>query len=465
MKSWSNPPMPNLPGVGSIPSVFDSRSGALTASFQPGRDAEDPTLYVCGITPYDATHIGHAATYLTYDLLLRAWRDAGLRPRYAQNITDVDDPLLERATAVGVPWRELAAGQIELFRSDMAALGAIAPDAFVGVTESIDPIAAAVAELSERGFAYQLPVPAAESVHPDAFDVYFDGSGAQPGWSRGVTTPFDQDALLALSAEHGGDPERVGKRHPTDPLLWRAARVGEPAWPSPVGAGRPGWHVECSVIAAAALGSVIAVQGGGVDLRFPHHDFSAGHAAALGHGIPAVFHHVALVEYLGEKMSKSRGNLVFVSQLLAEGVAPGAIRLAIFASHYRTPWEWTAERLASANARFERWRAAFGVASSAGTPADGPAGSTADSETDGDAASSSPSAEVLGVLAAVRQAIANDLDVPSALECVDDFLDEALPNPLPVADQALLRATVQTLLGVSLQHAGATPAPTATADR
>ena len=353
---------------------------------------------MCGITPYDATHIGHAATYLAYDTLIRLWLDAGYDVKYVQNATDVDDPLLERAAATGVDWRELAASQLELFRSDMEALGVIPPDSYVAVTESIDVIAEAVLRLLDAGVAYRLDG-----------DVYFDSAAAAAAspWRLGQESGLDRQTMLGLSAERGGDPDRQGKHDALDPLLWRGPRDGEPAWDSVVGPGRPGWHIECSVIAAEHLDLPLTANGGGIDLAFPHHEFTAGHTAALtGVDHSLLYSHAALVSYRGEKMSKSLGNLVFVSELVAAGVDPRAIRLAILAQHYREPWEWTDALLEHAQARLSAWSAK-------------PQGTNPD------------------LVSALRTALAEDLDTPAAVALVD-------------AAEVLDAAAVTALLGIAL---------------
>ena len=377
-------------------------------------------LYVCGITPYDATHIGHASTYLAFDTLQRVWLDAGLEVHYAQNITDIDDPLLERAEATGVPWRELADQQIDLFRSDMTALCILPPQDYVAVTEVIDEIADAVAVLIDRGTTYRVPTPDTGDGGAETDDVYFDiASAARTSpWRIGEESNLDRSEMLTLSAERGGDPDRPGKRDPLDPLLWRAAREGEPSWESVLGRGRPGWHIECSVIALRHLGHDFTVQGGGADLIFPHHDLSAGHAAALsGHPLAKVFSHAGLVAYQGEKMSKSLGNLVLVSELLQRGVPAPAIRLALLAHHYRDEWEWTQEGLDHALGRLDAWRSIRPNAD----------GTTA-----------------LDVLDQVRDRLADDLDTPGALAAID------AASATGVDDPALIRAIADALLGVAL---------------
>ena len=406
MHAWPAPSIPTLPGAGSELLLHDTASGSL----QPVGGPEEGRIYVCGITPYDATHLGHAATYLAFDLVLRAWHDAGLRTRYVQNVTDVDDPLLERAAATGVQWQDLAERETALFREDMGALGVIPPDAYVGVTEAVESIGDAVGRMLDEGTAYRVDE-----------DVYFP-IDSDPAY--GQVSHLSPAAQRELSAERGGDPDRAGKRNPLDPLLWRGERPGEPAWKSPVGAGRPGWHIECTVIALEHLGGGFDVQGGGSDLVFPHHEMSASHAHALGEEFASVYAHVGMVGYEGEKMSKSRGNLVLVSKLRAAGVDPAAIRLVLLAHHYRTDWEYTDADLAVAQSRLDAWRAAL-------ARNEGP--------------------DPLPVLEGVRRALGADLDAPSALHVVDEWAAAAGRGEGEVDGAAgLVARTVDALLGVRL---------------
>jgi len=368
-------------------------------------------IYVCGITPYDATHIGHAATYLTFDLLQRAWRDAGLSTRYVQNVTDVDDPLLERATATGVDWTDLAYREIDLFRDDMAALSVLPPDAYIGVVESIDLVVDLIGRLQKAGVVYQ--------VDNDYYCSIVDDT-------EGNATPFGsvsrlpEATMLAYFTERGGDPDRPGKRNEFDCPLWLAQRPGEPGWDSPFGVGRPGWHVECTAIALANLGTGFDVQGGGTDLVFPHHEMSAVQASIVtGEPFAHAYVHQAMVRLDGDKMSKSQGNLVFVSKLRQAGVDPAAIRLAVLAHHYGTEWDWTDAGLQEALDRLAAWRAAADVA----LPVD-------------------------GVLEVVRKALADDLDAPRALRLIDGVTVGAFDAD--EGDSATLRDVVDALLGVKL---------------
>lgn len=399
--------------------VLDSTSGSVVVA------AQGPTagLYVCGITPYDATHLGHAATYIAFDLLHRAWLDAGVEVHYVSNVTDVDDPLLERAHQTGQDWEQLAADQTQLFAEDMTALAVLPPHTYLGAVETIPVIARTVSALLAAGLAYRVPVEGgAGGEAPELGDVYADIS-VDPHF--GSVAGLDHDQTVELFAERGGDPGRAGKRDPLDPALWRRERPGEPSWDGgDLGTGRPGWHIECTVIAQTALGPEFDVQGGGRDLCFPHHEMSTAHARALGGGGARVHMHAGMVGLGGEKMSKSLGNLVLVSALRAEGVDPMAIRLAVLAHHYRSDWEWTPEVLTEATGRLARWRAALS----------GNGGPDADS-----------------TVAAIRAALAADLDAPAALRAVDSWADASLTvgGEVEGAPGVVARA-VDALLGVRL---------------
>jgi L-cysteine:1D-myo-inositol 2-amino-2-deoxy-alpha-D-glucopyranoside ligase len=426
MDTWRRVDVPSLPGRGPVPLLRDTATGNLT----PAAVATSASLYVCGITPYDATHMGHAATYMTWDLLVRALLDAGVSVTYVQNVTDVDDPLLERAERDGEDWRELAVRETELYRADMTALRVLPPDYLIGAVEALPIIERYNARLAERGALYSVDD-----------DVYFARS-ADPAFGAlsgpGTASGYSIEQMTELSAERGGDPARPGKKDPLDCQVWRAERPGEPAWPSALGPGRPGWHVECAAIAAEYLGVAFDVQAGGNDLIFPHHEMSASHARVAFAGAPQIFArvyaHAGLVGYQGEKMSKSLGNLVFVNRLLSDGVDPMAIRLTLLAHHYRKDWEWTDDALDGAYARLSRWRGAVSRLETSGP------GYTADA---------GASAEI--VLAQVRAAIADDLDAPRALAAIDRWADAVLSGAQPTAkDIQLIRLTADALLGVTL---------------
>ena len=419
MKTWNSVPVPDVPGHGGPLRVHDSATGTTQVVHPEGGRAG---LYVCGITPYDATHMGHAATYVTFDLVVRVWRDAGLDVTYVQNVTDVDEPLLERAERDGVDWQDLAAGQIDLFREDMEALQVLAPQHYVGAVEGIPDDVTAVQQLLATGSAYTLPADApGEGQAATGQDVYLDlatqpSFGSVSGWSR--------DQMFEVFAERGGDPDRTGKRDALDPLLWRAHREGEPHWDgADLGDGRPGWHIECTTIALRHLGETFAIQGGGTDLIFPHHEMSAVQARALtGQPFAGTYVHQAMVGLDGEKMSKSKGNLVLVSALRRDGVDPMAIRLALLGQHYREPWDWTDEILQGAVDRLSRWRAAV----------------AADRQT-GDEGQPVP------VVAEIRAALADDLNAPAALRSVDEWVRTGAAG-----DRRAVAAAIDALLGVTL---------------
>ncbi len=425
MQSWPAPEVPRLPGRGPSGQVRDTASGGLHTL-----DLTRPVrMYVCGITPYDAAHLGHAFTYLTYDLLGRAVRDAGGEVVYVQNVTDVDDPLLERADRDGIDWRALAATEIERYRHDMAALRMIPPAEYIGVVEAIPLIIEMISGLAERGAVYSVEG-----------DLYFPVALAD---RFGEVSHLTHAAMTESCVANGGDPGRPGKKDPVDPLLWRAHRPGEPSWPSPFGPGRPGWHIECAAIAGRYLGDTIDVQGGGTDLIFPHHEASAAHAEVATGAAPfaRAYVHTGLVGLDGHKMSKSRGNLEFVSRLRTRGVDPAAIRLALLGHHHAEDWEWNAGELEAATARLARWRRA--VAAPAGPPA-------------------------TALLDEVRGRLAADLDAPGALAAVDRWVDLALsPGAAPgtsalsppsdggsvgtaAGAPRLVEETVDALLGVDL---------------
>lgn len=383
MRSWSSPEVPDLTVTGPAVRIHDTSSGGLVETRPEG----PARMYVCGITPYDATHMGHAATYLAFDLLNRAWRSAGHDVTYVQNVTDVDDPLLERALKVKVDWVALAERETELFRHDMEALRVLAPDHYIGAVESIPLVIDLITRLREAGAIYEVESDLYFSVTADA------AFGDVSGWTR--------DEMLRVFGERGGDPDRAGKRDPLDCVVWRGKREGEPSWDSPFGPGRPGWHVECTAIALEHLGTAFDVQAGGSDLIFPHHEMCAGEAQVADPGQPfaKAYSHAGMVAYDGEKMSKSKGNLVFVSALRNSDVDPMAIRLVLLRHHYRSDWEWTDDQLWDAVDTVAQWRKALILG--AGAPAE-------------------------PVVAAVLTALANDLDAPAAVAAIDDWVASTL---------------------------------------
>ena len=339
MKSWNDVEIPAIGSVVNFPplSLTNSASGKKE---QVERKALY-RMYVCGITPYDATHLGHAATYLTFDLINRYLRSSGSDVRYVQNITDIDDPLLERAIRDGIDWTDLAHRQIDLFRRDMSNLRVIPPAHYIGAVDAIPLVTAAIEELSSKDSIYQVDQ-----------DLYFKVNADS---TFGERSHLSQEKMMEIFAERGGDPNRIGKIDPLDCLVWMSQRPNEPGWPSPFGIGRPGWHIECTAIAIKYLepshqeNTLIDIQGGGSDLIFPHHEMCASQAQVLsGKPLAGTYVHAGMIGFDGEKMSKSKGNLVFVSKLVDAGRDPMAIRWALMKDHYRKDRMWTYELLVTA---------------------------------------------------------------------------------------------------------------------
>jgi len=430
MRSWPLPEVPTLSGDGVPLSLYDTADDVVRPVRTDWASGE-VGIYVCGITPYDSTHLGHAATYVTFDLVHRALLDNGHRVHFVENITDVDDPLFERAERDGVDWRDLGTSQIDLFRSDMEALSVIPPREYIGAMESVDEVIDLVSRLLEVGAAYRLD--------GDEFpDIYVDHTFTG---QFGYESRYTADEMAEFFAERGGDPDRAGKRYPLDALVWRARRDGEPSWDAPFGVGRPGWHVECSAIATNRLGASFAVQGGGSDLRFPHHEFSAAHAEAA-HGCDRMadhYVHTGMIGLDGVKMSKSLGNLVFVSKLTADGHDASAVRLGLYEQHYRADRDWSDAVLARAEDRLARWRAAAQTAASR------------------------PASAAAQLVADVRAALSDDLDTPRVLTLIDSWCarisdtaasapsDATATVPAEGEDAAtVLRTACDALLGVRL---------------
>mgnify|MGYP006277439847 CR=1 FL=1 len=327
MKSWPSVEFPAIPRAGKPLTIYSTAAQSLVTI--PIKSKYQ--MYVCGITPYDATHLGHAATYLTFDLVNRYWRALGAEVNYIQNITDIDDPLLERANRDGVDWKELAHSQIDLFRSDMELLRVLPPTHYEGAVDAIPDVVEAIQRLDQAGSVYNVDSDKYFEVHVDE--------------DFGNESHLSESEMLEIFAERGGDPQRSGKKSPLDALLWLAHRDDEPAWPSIYGDGRPGWHIECAAIALkfadAQEDFIIDIQGGGKDLIFPHHEMSASQVKLLtGKTLARAYVHAALIGLDGEKMSKSRGNLVFVSKLIESGVNPMAIRWALLKRPYCQEYMW-----------------------------------------------------------------------------------------------------------------------------
>lgn len=355
-------------------------------------------MYTCGITPYDSTHLGHAATYLTYDVLQRRLRSLGHQTQCVRNVTDVDDSILGKARELGVHYLDLAAREIERFNNDMVTLEMLPSFAEPRATSAIADIRGFIGMVLDEGFAYEVD----GAVY---FEVAkYDKFGSISGYSR--------EQMLEFAAERGGNIEDPNKRDPLDFILWQPSLPDEPAWDSLWGAGRPGWHIECSALCMRELGTTIDLHGGGADLIFPHHECEAAQSEAAT-GQPLVRHwmHQAMVRKDGEKMSKSLGNLVFVSDL-AQTYDPRAIRLAVVSHHYREAWEWDPHEMQRCAERVQRWVAA-GVGS--------------------------------GAVDQVGAALDEDLNTPDAVAAID----AAVQRGLGVSEAA-------SLLGVDVQRAVST---------
>jgi L-cysteine:1D-myo-inositol 2-amino-2-deoxy-alpha-D-glucopyranoside ligase len=348
--------------------LYDTATGTIRP-FDPGPIA---SLYICGITPYDATHMGHAATYVTYDVLHRRLMDRGHEVRMVRNITDIDNDLLDRARRDGVNYLDLAFGQKRRFDDDLDALGVLDPWSEPRASSAIPDIRGLIARLLESGASYEV-----------AGWVYFDHRATE---SFGSVSGYTRVDMRTIGEQRGEDPSDRRKRHPLDTVVWQPSAIDEPAWEAPWGSGRPGWHIECTVLSMREL-SQIDIHGGGCDLVYPHHEFCAAQLECAGSKPVGHWMHQSCVHLNGEPMSKSTGNLVFVLDAL-EDFDPMAVRLAVLSQHYRsTEWTWTDDLLDAATDRFELWRA--------GGSGDGP-------------------------LEAVRAALDDDLDVPSAVAEIDE---------------------------------------------
>lgn len=413
MRSWPTVTIPVVDPKYSLPKLTlkDTLSGTKKAL---------PTktlyrMYVCGITPYDATHLGHAATYLTFDLINRYLRASGAEVRYVQNITDIDDPLLERAKRDGIDWEELAHSQIELFRSDMVNLHILPPESYIGAVEAIPLVTKAIEVLKE-----------ANTIYPVENDLYFS---VRSDAEFGTRSHYSQVEMQDIFSQRGGDPDRVGKKDVLDCLVWLAARPDEPSWPSPFGEGRPGWHIECSAIALAYLKPdpaddyAIDIQGGGSDLIFPHHEMGASQVAIMtGKPYARTYIHAGMVGLEGEKMSKSKGNLVFVSKLVAAGIDPMVIRLALLSAAYGRDRMWTDSVLAEASARMDRLRSALSRNEVA------------------------PTQECIALIIA---SLADNLDTVRAIKAIDIWIEQT-ESGLTGGSTGELNRALDTFLGIAI---------------
>jgi L-cysteine:1D-myo-inositol 2-amino-2-deoxy-alpha-D-glucopyranoside ligase len=413
MKSWSAVAIPELNSSLNLPPISLTNSKTLKKEIVAKKDVY--RMYVCGITPYDATHLGHAATYLTFDLINRYLRASGSQVLYVQNITDIDDPLLERAIRDNLNWEVLATSQIDLFRGDMENLRVIPPSHYIGAVEAIDLVSDSVTALQAAGSIYAIEQ-----------DLFFKNYSSP---DFGSLSHLDKETMKEIFAQRGGNPTLAGKIDPLDCLVWMQKRENEPGWPSVHGVGRPGWHIECTAIALKYLAPIesdatcIDIQGGGSDLIFPHHEMCASQAQVLkGKDLAATYVHAAMIGLDGEKMSKSKGNLVFVSKLINSGTDPMVIRFALMSEHYRLDRMWTDELLANANARVAKIRQA--VASSNVAP-------------------TKPLIEKIIV------ALSNDLDTPTVLAQLDMWALETVQGANG-GDSKELSTALDALLGLAL---------------
>ena len=411
MNSWSQVAIPPIDSTITWPalSLTDSSTGKK-ASLE-----SKPVyrMYVCGITPYDATHLGHAATYLTFDLINRYLRATGSEVRYVQNITDIDDPLLERAHRDGIDWKDLAHQQIDLFRGDMVNLRVIPPAHYVGAVDAIPLVTQAIEQLSTKDSIYQVDQ-----------DLYFKVH-ADPHF--GERSHLSTEKMLEIFSERGGDPTRAGKADPLDCLVWMSQRPNEPGWPSPFGVGRPGWHIECTAIAIQYLepatheAALIDIQGGGSDLIFPHHEMCASQAQVLsGKPLASTYVHAGMIGLDGEKMSKSKGNLVFVSKLVADGRDPMAIRWALMQSHYRSDRMWTEDLLITAESEIGSLSKALQKQEVAPTQ---------------------------DLIQHIVESLANDLDTQSLVQAVNTWVNQTIAGGTG-GDSKSLIAVLDALIGI-----------------
>ena len=413
MKSWDTLAIPTLARDVKLAPLYLTNSRTGLKELVPTKPSY--RMYVCGITPYDATHLGHAATYLTFDLINRYLRAQGSEVNYVQNITDIDDPLLERAKRDGIDWADLAHSQITLFTNDMSQLRVIPPAHYIGAVEAIPLVVKAVEELDKRGFIY-----------PIGSDYYFSNSAES---DFGALSHLSQSEMEEIFAERGGDPTLPGKIHSLDCLVWMSQREGEPGWPSSFGLGRPGWHIECTAIALEYLrpdtseDHLIDIQGGGSDLIFPHHEMCRSQARILaGKELAANYVHAGMIGLDGEKMSKSKGNLVLVSTLLASDVDPMAIRYALMSHHYRSDQMWSAEVLERAQSSLVRLRQALAMKTVY---------------------------KSAGLIQLIIAGLADDLNTPSVIVAIEEWVENTLQGATG-GDATGVRASLDALLGLQI---------------
>ena len=387
--------------------LFDTARGEVVP-FEPGPTV---TMYVCGITPYDATHLGHAFTYLTFDLVIRRLEDLGHEVHMVRNVTDVDDSILGKARELGVDYLNLATSEVASFHEDLAALDLRPASAEPRATESIQSILDLIDRLESTGHTYTVEG-----------TTFFDTST----WEGfGSVSGYDEATMVAYAAERGANPDDPRLRNPLDFILWQASADDEPSWDSPFGPGRPGWHIECSAMAMAELGQTIDLHGGGDDLVFPHHECEETQSGAAN-GVPLTRHwmHVAMVAYEGIKMSKSLGNLVFIRNL-RHLHDPRAIRLSLLAHHYRAGFEWFDHDIDDGVTRLDR------LITAAGRPT-GP--------------------DPAPTLATIRNALDDDLNTAAARDALDMLAGAILAGAGKNPGSAAGLTEAAGLLGIRLDE-------------
>ncbi len=313
-------------------------------------------IYVCGITPYDVTHLGHAFTYVFFDVVARYMRDQGFLVKYVQNLTDIDDDILKKASQLGKDWREVVSENAKLFLEDMRWLNNVQPDVFPRATDHIKDIIKTVESLIAKGHGYERKG-----------NVYFPVDSDR---NYGKLSKLSREKMLPIANERGNNPDDPNKRNPLDFVLWQARKPGEPSWKSPWGDGRPGWHIECTAMSTRHLGPTVDMHGGGSDLIFPHHESSIAQSECLtGKPFVRYWMHTGMVRYRGEKMSKSLGNLVFI-RTLRENFRPNEVRLSILSHHYRSQWEFTDGQVETTRKRTDLFKDVWRAESGTGEPLD-----------------------------------------------------------------------------------------------
>ncbi len=413
MRAWPDVYLPELPARFRVPQL--SLFNTAAQKIEPLPQKSLYRMYVCGITPYDATHLGHAATYLTFDLINRFLRASGAQVDFVQNITDIDDPLLDRAQRDGIDWKDLAQSQVDLFKGDMTDLHVIPPNDYIGVVEAMPLVVEAVLKLKAADTTYEVGSDIYYRVHSDS--------------EFGERSHYSQEKMLEIFAERGGDPQKPGKENPLDALVWLSQRDGEPGWPSPFGPGRPGWHIECCAIALHYLNPdsndefAIDIQGGGSDLIFPHHEMSAAQSRSINNQkFSRSYVHAGMIGLDGEKMSKSLGNLVFVSKLITSGVNPAAIRWALMGHPYSNDLMWSDSLIQRASVDIERLQ--LNLARMEVAPTD-------------------------SVILEILDALSNNLDTPRVIASIKAWMDETEAGVTGGVAGELSRA-LDTLLGITL---------------